>query len=425
MNVLLIGSGAREHAMAWKLSQSPQVSTLWVAPGNPGIAQENKTQTVSITATDILALLQFADEKNIDLTIIGPELPLSLGIVDAFQSKGRLCLGPKKAAAMLETSKAFAKAFMQRHGIPSAHYAEFTDTQMAKAYVEKCSFPQVIKADGLAAGKGVIIAQNLMEAKEAVHMLLQGNKRIIIEDFLEGFEVSFIILTDGQTIIPLATAQDNKRRNNGNKGPNTGGMGACSPAPHMTEILEKKILDEIVIPTLQGMQEEGHPFEGFLFAGLMISPSGEPKVLEFNCRLGDPETQAILMRLQSDFFDLCYHAANKTLDSISLEWDTHPALSLILAASSYPEASVEHAAIHGLPTNDFFNDNGAKIFHAGTQLKNQQLTAHGGRIFCISAVGKTLAHARKIAYPLAKDIYWEGGVHYRTDIGEQNDSEKR
>ncbi len=427
MNILIIGSGAREHAIVWKLSMSPAVSSLWVAPGNPGTAKENKTQNVGIAATDISALLQFAQDKNINFTIVGPELPLSLGIVDAFQTKGLLCLGPTQAAAQLETSKVFAKALMQKYGIPSACYAEFSDAETAEAYVKNCTFPQVIKADGLASGKGVIIAQNFSEAKAAIHQLLsekgefsslQANKKLIVEDFLEGFEVSFIILTDSKTIIPLATAQDNKRRNNGNLGPNTGGMGACSPAPHVDSVLEKKILDTIITPTLKAMEGENRPYQGFLFAGLMISPEGELKVLEFNCRLGDPETEAILMRLESDFATLCFHAVGNTLDKIfPLQWNPNPALSLILAAEQYPEDTVKCAPITSLPTQIPAN---AHIFHAGTQQKNEQLTAHGGRIFCISALGQTLIQARELAYALAKDIYWEGGIHYRTDIGENN-----
>lgn len=429
--VLIIGNGAREHAMVWKLSQSSQVSQIWVAPGNPGTASEAKTENVSISSTDIPELIHFAKEKSIDLTIIGSELPLSLGIVDAFQSENLLCLGPTKAAAELETSKAFAKAFMKRHQIPSSEYAEFTEIQAAKNYLKDKSFPQVIKADGLAAGKGVIVAQNLREAEEAISKLLENssqkqpsmshsfsvaNKKIIIEEFLEGFEVSFIILTDGKSIIPLATTQDNKRRNNGNKGSNTGGMGACSPAPYINETLEKQILEIIIKPTLHHMNKEGRPFQGFLFAGLMITPFEGPKVLEFNCRLGDPETQAILMRLQSDFFELCFNAAQKLLHkhTISTQWDKRPAISLVLATHQYPESTVENETITGIPDTLPRNTH---IFHAGTALQNHDLQANGGRILTISAIDKDFTTIRKKVYALAKKIHWKSGVHYREDIG--------
>ncbi len=457
-NILVIGSGAREHAIVWKLSQSPQVGKIWAAPGNPGMALESKTQNIAIQATDIPALINFAKDNAIDLTIIGAELPLSLGIVDQFQAENLACLGPTKAAAELETSKAFAKDFMLRHNIPTAKYAEFTDIDAAYDYLHnlnKSFFPQVIKADGLAAGKGVIIANNLEEAKNAVNQLLENstnnnsssvpiklrrgvplwapangqtqepvptknNKKIIIEEFLEGFEVSYIILSDGsinkKNIISLATAQDNKRRNNNHQGPNTGGMGACSPAPHMNEALEQRILETIIYPTLENMTKEGHAFQGFLFAGLMITPSGEPKVLEFNCRLGDPETQAILIRLKSDFYELCFNATQGLLDKTDVVWDTRPALSLVIATSQYPEKSVNGEIITGIPEPQNLPEN-IHIFHAGTAIQNNHLIARGGRILSISMIDESFESIRDNVYPIAKKIHWESGTHFRDDIG--------
>lgn len=414
--VLVVGAGAREHTIVWKLSQSSQVKAIWVAPGNPGTAAEPKTNNIPIAATNIQELITFAKKNAIDLTIIGPEIPLSLGIVDAFQAENLLCLGPTKKAAELETSKAFAKAFMQRNAIPTAKYAEFSDVLSAETYLDSLTFPQVIKADGLAAGKGVIIAQNQHEAKNAVNELLKTSSKIIIEEFLSGFEVSFIILTDGKTIIPLATAQDNKRRNNANTGPNTGGMGACSPAPYMTEKLQEKIMRTVIQPTLEGMKKENRPFTGFLFAGLMITSEEEPKVLEFNCRLGDPETQAILMRLQSDFFELCLHATECHLAQSlqTLQWDTRPALSLVLATSQYPESSVKNEVISGIP--EHLPEN-MHIFHAGTHKENQQILANGGRILSISVIDDNFETAREKAYAIANKIHWPSGTHYRDDIG--------
>jgi len=425
MKVLVVGQGAREHAMVWKIGQSPHVTHIWAAPGNPGIALEPKTTNVDILASDIPALIAFASQEKIDLTLIGPELPLSLGIVDQFHEHGLCCLGPTQSAAALETSKAFAKNLMQHYHIPTAQYIELTQIEPAEAYLRKAAFPVVIKADGLAAGKGVVIAEHFDEAFDAVNSMLSGSrlgeagKKIIIESFLEGRELSYIVLTDGKTIIPLASAQDHKRRNENDQGPNTGGMGAYSPVSLLTPDLEDRILNTIIIPTLKAMETEGCPYEGFLFAGLMITPEGLPKVLEFNCRLGDPETEVILMRLQSDFFELCYHAARQTLHQLNdnpLKWDSRSALCTILSAQSYPEKGISGEKIEGLPEVNQLPEN-CHIFHAGTQAVSQEIFAHGGRILCISALGETLSNARQAVHSIAEKIHWKSGVHYRRDIG--------
>lgn len=418
MNILIIGSGGREHALAWHAAQSPQVKRVFVAPGNAGTTAEPKTQNVPLSSTDIDQLVHFARTTPIDLTIVGPEAPLAAGIVDAFQKQGLYCLGPTQQAARLESSKSFCKAFLQRHGIPTAHYATFTAITPATAYVRQCNLPIVIKADGLAAGKGVTIAYTLDEALAAIEQELTSTPTrptpcIVIEEFLTGEEVSYIVLADGKHVIPFASSQDHKARDEGDRGPNTGGMGAYSPAPIITPELEARILETIIYPTLQGMAKEGTPYVGFLYAGLMITPQGEPKVLEFNCRLGDPEAQVLLMRLQSDLVALCQAALKGTVAQQPVIWDPRPALGVVLANRGYPHAHLTGAIIHGLNTIDSAK---GKVFHAGTQRQQNDVLATGGRVLCCVGLGDTIELARDHAYQLVDTIHWEH-KYYRRDIG--------
>jgi len=418
--VLIVGSGGREHALAWKMAQSPEVEKIFVAPGNGGTADELKIENVNIKATDIQALADFAETNTIDLTLIGPEAPLAAGIVDLFQEKQLRCLGPSQAAAMLETSKTFAKEFMQRHNIPTAAYATFTDAQQAKEYVFEQPKPLVIKADGLAAGKGVVIAHTDQEAYTIIDDMLchrkfgQASCSIIIEEFLTGEEVSFIVMSDGKNNIPLATSQDYKRLLDDNEGPNTGGMGAYSPAPFVTPELHNQIMNRIIEPTIEGMLKEGRPYIGFLYAGLMITPDGVPKVLEFNCRLGDPETQPILMRLESDLFTLCNATLNKELDGMKLQWSKYYALGLVLVAGGYPGTYDKGDVIEGIET---IEPEYRKIFHAGTNKnKDNKYLTNGGRVLCITSKAPSLPSANQLAYQCATTIHFKN-MFYRTDIG--------
>lgn len=417
MNVLIIGSGGREHALAWKAAQSSQVDTVFVAPGNAGIALENKIKTVAIGAEDIDALIDFAKGNQVALTIVGPEAPLVIGVVDAFTEAGLKCFGPTKGAAQLEGSKAFTKDFLARHNIPTAAYQNFTEIEPAKAYVREMGTPIVIKADGLAAGKGVIIAQTIEEADEAIDDMLAGNKfgdaghRVVIEEFLQGEEASFIVMVDGKNILPLATSQDHKARDNGDTGPNTGGMGAYSPAPVVTPEMHDRIMQQVIIPTVEGMASEGHPYTGFLYAGVMIDANGVPKVLEYNCRFGDPETQPIMSRLQSDLVELCLTALDGKLDTATAEWDSRAAVGVVMAAGGYPDSYPKGDVIHGLDSVS-----GAKVFHAGTAEIDGQIVTNGGRVLCVVALGDTVTEAQAKAYEGVKQISWDK-VYYRTDIG--------
>lgn len=418
MNILIIGGGGREHALAWKVGQSIRVKKVFVAPGNAGTAHESKVENLAIAVDDIAALVLFARHNEVALTIVGPEVPLVLGVVDAFQAMGLRCFGPVRRAAQLEGSKAFAKDFMARHGIPTAAYGKFTDVNEAIAYIHKLGAPLVIKADGLAAGKGVIIAYTLVQAENAVQDMLAGNAfgvaghRVVVEEFLEGEEASFIVMADGEHVLPLATSQDHKARDNGDLGPNTGGMGAYSPAPVVTPEVHARIMREVIEPTLRGMAQEGMPYTGFLYAGVMISPDGVPKVLEFNCRLGDPETQPVMMRLRSDLVDLCEAALDKRLHQIQADWDPRPALGVVLAAGGYPDAYRKGDIIRGLPaaTPD------RCIFHAATVIQGGDIATAGGRVLCACALGNTVTEAQARAYALAQQIHWDG-MYYRTDIG--------
>lgn len=419
MKILIVGSGGREHALAWKAKQSPKVTQVFVAPGNAGTALEPGIENVAIQVDDIAGLLSFAQVRDIDLTIIGPEIPLVKGVVDAFDAAGLACFGPTAQAAQLEGSKAFCKDFMARHGIPTAKYETFTDVDMAIAYINRMGAPIVVKADGLAAGKGVIVAQTEQEAIDAVQDMLSGNSfgeaghRVVIEEFLAGEEASFIVIADGQHALAMATSQDHKARDNGDQGPNTGGMGAYSPAPVVTPEIHQRVMDEVIYPTLKGMREDGNPYTGFLYAGLMIGKNGSIKVLEYNCRFGDPETQPIMMRLKSDLVELCQAALNKTLDQVTTDWDDRAALGVVLAAGGYPDEYAKGHPISGLNTNT--NDD-CKVFHAGTLQQNGQTVTNGGRVLCACALGDTIAAAQQQAYQLCKQIDWQD-VYYRTDIG--------
>ncbi len=418
MKILVVGSGGREHALAWKLSQSKNSECVFVAPGNAGSASEPGIENIAIAADDIDGLLRFAQENNIDLTVVGPEGPLVLGIVDTFNAAGLAIFGPTKAAAQLEGSKAFCKNFLINHNIPTAAYAEFSAFEAAKQYLHTQQLPIVIKADGLAAGKGVVIAESIEEAEEALHSMLDENQfgdaghRVIIEEFLSGEEASFICMIDGKNILPLATSQDHKARDDGDKGPNTGGMGAYSPAPVVTPEIHQKILDQVIQPTVDGMNSEGNPFTGFLYAGLMISPSGELKVLEYNVRFGDPETQPILSRLQSDFTALCLAGAEQKLDTMVAEWDSRCAVGVVLAAGGYPNSYTKGHPISGI---DKANEN-TKVFHAGTIIKDNQITTSGGRVLCVVGLGNSVSEAKNITYQGVDHIQWEGAF-CRRDIG--------
>ncbi|MBT9098580.1 phosphoribosylamine--glycine ligase [Methylovulum psychrotolerans] len=419
MNILIVGSGGREHALAWKASQSPLVKKVFVAPGNPGTALENGIENVDIAVDNIPALLFFAQDNAIGLTIIGPEVPLVLGIVDQFHAAGLKCFGPTAQAAQLEGSKSFCKDFLSRHNIPTAAYQSFTDKAQAIAYIKQHGAPIVVKADGLAAGKGVIVAQTEQEAVNAVEDMLAGNAfgeaghRVVIEEFLQGEEASFIVIADGKHALPMATSQDHKARDNGDQGPNTGGMGAYSPAPVVTPEIHDRVMREVIAATLNGMAADGLPYTGFLYAGLMIAPNGSVKVLEFNCRFGDPETQPIMMRLNSDLVALCLAALAGELDTTTSEWDERAALGVVLAAGGYPDHYQKGAVISGLPSEDA---NGSKVFHAGTAQVGDDIVTAGGRVLCACALGEDIATAQHKAYELAAKIDWNG-IYYRTDIG--------
>ena len=419
MKVLVIGNGGREHALAWKCAQSDQVSAVLVAPGNAGTALEPGVQNVAVAADDIAGLIALAKSADIGLTIVGPEAPLVAGVVDAFNAEGLACFGPCAAAAQLEGSKAFTKAFLQRHAIPTAAYASFTALDEALAYIQKVGAPIVVKADGLAAGKGVIIARTVAEAEAAARDMLAENRFgdagacIVVEEFLEGEEASFIVVTDGHNVVPMATSQDHKARDDGDTGPNTGGMGAYSPAPVVTPDMERRIMDTVIGPTIRGLQQDGIPYLGFLYAGLMITADGTPKVLEFNCRFGDPETQPIMMRLQSDLAALCLATINGELDRQEIGWDERCALGVVMAAGGYPERYDKGKVISGLPE---VAGEDVKVFHAGTALSNGEVVTSGGRVLCVVGLGHTVAEAQKTAYEQAAKIQWDGAF-YRSDIG--------
>jgi phosphoribosylamine--glycine ligase len=419
MKILIVGSGGREHALAWKVKQSSKVSSVFVAPGNAGTALEADIHNVEIQVDDIAGLLNFAQAREIDLTIVGPEVPLVKGIVDQFSAAGLACFGPTAAAAQLEGSKSFCKDFMARHGIPTATYQTFTDVSEAITYIRRQGAPIVVKADGLAAGKGVIVAQTEQEAIDAVEDMLSGNSfgeaghRVVVEEFLAGEEASFIVIADGLHALPMATSQDHKARDNGDSGPNTGGMGAYSPAPVVTADIHQRVMDEVINPTLKGMSQDGHDYTGFLYAGLMIGKNGSIKVLEYNCRFGDPETQPIMMRLQSDLVDLVQAALNQTLDQVTTEWDPRPALGVVLAAGGYPDDYAKGNVISGLPTED---SQERKVFHAGTKQSNGNVVTAGGRVLCACALGDDIADAQQKAYQLCDQISWQD-IYYRTDIG--------
>ena len=420
MKVLIVGSGGREHALAWKASRSDLTSEIYVAPGNGGTALERDITNVEISAEDIDGLASFALKNKIDLTIVGPEVPLVLGITDEFKKKGLRCFGPSKDAARLEGSKDFMKDFLSRNNIPTALYKSFTDINLAKDYVKNHSIPIVIKADGLAAGKGVIIANSTEEAVEAIEQCMEDKEfgeagsKVVIEEFLEGEEASFIVLTDGNVILPLASSQDHKARDDGDKGPNTGGMGAYSPAPVVTENLHKKIMDEIIIPTIEGLNKEGMNYCGFLYAGLMIDKNKNIKVLEFNCRFGDPETQPILLRMKSDLINLCFEAAEGKLVESEIIWDERVSLGVVMAAGGYPNNYDKGFEISGL-LEDETED--LKIFHAGTSLnKEDKVVTNGGRVLCVTALGSNTKEAKEKAYQRVKSIKWEK-AYFRRDIG--------
>jgi phosphoribosylamine--glycine ligase len=419
MKVLVIGSGGREHALAWRVAQSTRVETVYVAPGNAGTLLEQNVENVPLASEDIEALLSFARDNKIGLTIVGPEAPLVAGIVDQFTAAGLPCFGPTAAAAQLEGSKAFAKDFMARHGIPTAAYGNFTEIDEAIAFIHEHGAPIVVKADGLAAGKGVIIAQTIGEAETAVKDMLAGNAfgeaghRVVVEEFLTGEEASFIVMADGEHILPLATSQDHKARDEGDLGPNTGGMGAYSPAPVIDDELHKRAMETVIQPTIRGMAEQGMPFTGFLYAGLMISPDGKTKVLEFNVRFGDPETQPIMMRLQSDLAELCLAAVDGRLDQVDAHWDSRPALAVVMAAGGYPGSYSKGHVISGL---DAAEDGATRVFHAGTTLKNDEVITSGGRVLCVSALADSVQAAATAAYAGCDKIHWDG-TFYRSDIG--------
>ncbi|MEM8074548.1 phosphoribosylamine--glycine ligase [Morganella morganii subsp. sibonii] len=418
MNILIIGNGGREHALAWKAAQSPLAKNVYVAPGNAGTAQEPNLTNVDISATDIDGLVAFARANNIGLTIVGPEAPLVLGVVDAFNAAGLTIFGPTKGAAQLEGSKAFTKDFLARHHIPTADYQNFNEVEPALAYLDKTGAPVVIKADGLAAGKGVIVAMTLKEAQDAVHDMLAGNAfgdaghRIVIEEFLTGEEASFIVMVDGKNVVPMATSQDHKRVGDNDTGPNTGGMGAYSPAPVVTDAVHQRVMEKVIYPTVEGMAAEGHTYQGFLYAGLMIDEQGEPKVIEFNCRFGDPETQPIMMRLQSDLVELCLAGAQGKLAGKTSQWDPRPALGVVMAAGGYPGEYRKGDVIEGLDIQEA----NCKVFQAGTALKNGAVVTDGGRVLCVTALGEDIAQAQKQAYAALQHIHWNDAF-CRSDIG--------
>ena len=419
MKILIIGSGGREHAIGWKAAQSNLVEKIFVSPGNAGTAMEPKLENISIEATDIESLVKFVGQEKVGLTIIGPEAPLVAGVTDAFNKAGFRCFGPSKKASQLEGSKVFTKKFLSRHNIPTAGYMIFTEVEQASAYIRTKDSPMIVKADGLAAGKGVIIAKSQKEAIDAAKGMLSGNlfgeagRRVVVEEFLRGEETSFIVMVDGRHILSLATSQDHKAINNGDTGPNTGGMGAYSPAPVVTPEIHDRIMREVIEPTVNGMALEGYPYIGFLYAGLMIQSDGTPMVLEYNCRFGDPETQPILLRLKSDLVEMCMAALDGRLDQIKVKWDSRSALGVVMAAGGYPESYHKGDLIKGLPDHE---QEDLKVFHAGTRLQDGQVVTNGGRVLCVTALGDKVSDAQKKAYDLANQIKWND-VYYRTDIG--------
>jgi phosphoribosylamine--glycine ligase len=418
MKILIIGNGGREHALAWKVAQNPKVSDIYLACGNAGTALEPKMHNINIAVTDIPALVDFAQQNQMDLTLVGPELPLVLGVVDAFLAAGLPCFGPSKNAAQLEGSKAFTKHFLARHHIPTAAYQVFTACAPAKAHVQQQGLPLVIKADGLAAGKGVIIAQTEQQAFATIDNMLAGNAfgqaghSVVIEEFLSGEEASFICMVDGKNVLPLASSQDHKARDDGDLGPNTGGMGAYSPAPVVDARLHDKIMQQIIGPTVNGMAAEGNTYRGFLYAGIMVDDAGNPKVLEYNCRFGDPETQPIMMRLQSDLVELCLASLDQRLDQMTAQWSSQSALGVVLAAGGYPDDHVKGDVIT-LPQQ---LPEGCKIFHAGTKTVDGQVVVDGGRVLCVCALGDTVTAAQQRAYAVVEQVHWRN-MYYRTDIG--------
>ena len=425
MKVLVIGGGGREHALAWKLSQSERIQKVYVAPGNGGTARD--PNLVDVPITDVKALREWAQQEKIELTVVGPEVPLAAGVVDEFRAHGMRIFGPTQAAAQLESSKAFSKAFMQRHGIPTAIYETFTDPVQAHAYIDKMGAPIVVKADGLAAGKGVVVAMTAAEAHEAIDFMLLDNQlgvvhnagadgaavpRVVIEEFLQGEEASFIVLCDGQNVVALATSQDHKRLLDHDEGPNTGGMGAYSPAPVVTAQVHARAMREVILPTIKGMEKDGIPYTGFLYAGLMIDAQGMPKTLEFNCRMGDPETQPIMMRLKTDLVEVMLAATSGKLDALELEWDRRPALGVVMAAAGYPMNPRKGDVITGLPKDEA----DAMVFHAGTAAVNGQTITSGGRVLCVTVLADSVKQAQQKAYDVAKGIHFDG-QQYRKDIG--------
>ena len=419
MNVLLIGGGGREHALAWKAAQNPQVENVYVAPGNAGSALEPKLTNVAIAVEDIDALVKFAQDNHVSLTIVGPEVPLVLGVVNRFEEAGLRIFGPTQGAAQLEGSKTFCKDFLARHNIPTAAYGKFTNEDEAIAFVKEQGAPIVVKADGLAAGKGVILADTEQEAIDAIKDMLSGNKfgdagaRVVVEEFLKGEEASFIVMVDGEDVLPMASSQDHKAALNGDTGPNTGGMGAYSPAPVVTAEMEQRILNEVILPTVKGMQAEGNRYRGFLYAGIMVAADGTPNVLEYNCRFGDPETQPIMLRMQSDLVELCNAAIDGTLAQQETLWDPRAAMGVVLAAGGYPDAYNKGDIISGLPETEVA---GEKVFHAGTKDIDGNVTTNGGRVLCATALGNTVTEAQQRAYELTHKISWKD-VYYRDDIG--------
>jgi len=419
VNVLIIGSGGREHALAWKVAQSPRVSRVYVAPGNAGTHLEPGVENVAIDPMDFPALADFAVRQAVALTIVGPEAPLVGGVVDYFQERGLRCFGPRRGAAQLEGSKAFTKDFLARHHIPTAAYGNFTELEPALAYLRERGAPIVVKADGLAAGKGVIVAETLAEAEAAVTDMLAGNAfgeagcRVVIEEFLTGEEASFIVMVDGEHVLPMATSQDHKRIGEGDTGPNTGGMGAYSPAPVVDEVVHRRIMEQVILPTVRGMAAEGNPYTGFLYAGLMISPDGQPRVIEYNCRFGDPETQPIMLRLQSDLVELCNHALDGSLDRARADWDPRCAIGVVLAAAGYPGSYAKGSPVRGL---DAPQPETVKVFHAGTASRDGEVVTSGGRVLCVTALGDDIAAARTTCYEAVDRIHWDGMV-LRRDIG--------
>jgi phosphoribosylamine--glycine ligase len=425
MKVLVIGGGGREHALAWKLSQSERIQKVYVAPGNGGTARD--PNLVDVPITDVKALREWAQQEKIELTVVGPEAPLAAGVVDEFRAHGMRIFGPTQAAAQLESSKAFSKAFMHRHGIPTAVYETFTDPVQAHAYIDKMGAPIVVKADGLAAGKGVVVAMTSAEAHEAIDFMLLDNQlgvvhnagadgaavpRVVIEEFLQGEEASFIVLCDGQNVVALATSQDHKRLLDHDEGPNTGGMGAYSPAPVVTAQVHARAMREVIMPTIKGMEKDGIPYTGFLYAGLMIDAQGMPKTLEFNCRMGDPETQPIMMRLKTDLVEVMLAATSGKLDTLELEWDRRPALGVVMAAAGYPMNPRKGDVITGLPKDE----PDAMVFHAGTAAVNGQTVTSGGRVLCVTVLADSVKQAQQKAYEVAKGIHFDG-QQYRKDIG--------